>query len=476
MIIASISDKSNNVNYYVNLNEKKMSISCVTDNKIFYLSKEEAMILYNNIFISEMNFYEEKDEYKIYLDNANNKRYFKDGKEDLIMFYNNNGYPATMYSIKDMLKNFSIECKAFFMKNKHDYNVTCIDILTLILIASTLNFSINILDSLDVKYEEILGVENQTPVTYQEIENYIMTTEDKEMTNEKKQLLCNEYFIKDALSYIPLNKSYILRKRMNNLGLEYLSEEKKNMGVGGYVNPLSDPNTIHIMDGKTETFKSVAPHEFIHLFQDDNQYAYIKEACADIMADEYFSACYYGYNDAVKRVRSLMEIIGPRPVMECNFKGTSSFEQAIKENLNEEDSKELLRLFAQSPFYDKKSEETDNRVDELLAKMYKNKFGKDIKDNIMINYIYNSDSKMLEKRIYFNKKSPFYDKDFLIQGEDNNEIAKEELDYDYVVKNGLVERYEYIFYKRITKEEYYNADNKDDFLLSYSIKEGYHEE
>ena len=48
------------------------------------------------------------------------------------------------------------------------------------------------------------------------------------------------------------------------------------------------------------------------------------EACAEIIAYEYYDAPVDSYLEEVKRTRVLMEIVGSDPVWQSNFSGDSS--------------------------------------------------------------------------------------------------------------------------------------------------------
>ena len=195
-----------------------------------------------------------------------------------------------------------------------------------------------------------------------------------------------------------------------------------------------------------KTYKDVITHEYVHLTQDINQYIYIEEACAEIVEYEFFNQPCNGYSDMVKRVKTLMEIIGPQPIIDCNFKGdTRSFEESIRKYLSEEDTYRLLVLFtttAQDQYKTSDSANANNKeIDKLLSKMYTNKTGKSITEDKMIMKI-NSGS--TNSRIYFNPNHEDYDKDYQIVTERKLE---EEANIDDVKKSGMVE-----FYTVTTKE------------------------
>lgn len=129
-------------------------------------------------------------------------------------------------------------------------------------------------------------------------------------------------------------------------------------------------NVIFLLDDSQLVFDSTAAHELIHLLQDASQYIYVREASAEMMADEYFGSPSESYEDARANIIYLMEIVGPKPVMECNFKGdTSSFDDAVREYLSIEEANELLIEFC------KRSKDANHdKIKRLLEKMVEKKF------------------------------------------------------------------------------------------------------
>ena len=251
----------------------------------------------------------------------------------------------------------------------------------------------------------------QREETNKETLSYIIDLSDDEMVNiinasfhlskEEKEYICNNTYFDFLLDYTSRTRNYELRNRLNNINVRYYeSEEWPN--TWGYYSPTRG-NTINILEEinpdvnplNKDYYKNTFIHEFIHLTQSNNKYSYIIEASDEILKNEFYNIPVTTYGDLVVRTKVLMEIIGPEPIEDCNYSDYPTlFEESIKKYLSEEEANELLEIFNTSsndiidPEKETERSEKNDRVDSLLAKMYYNKTGKDIEEDMMINLIY----------------------------------------------------------------------------------------
>ncbi len=476
MIISMIRENKNN--YYINLEKKKdiyyYNVVCANNEETFYMNKEEISALFERIFKSNLTFLRKEEDYDVYLDEANNKRYLKDGKEDLLLFLKRNGRPAILYNGEQEEDDNYPEMKKYSLKaNGKKY-------FMLATLSLSILVTLNIYKTFSSDYSQILLMEElqkygllkeSEKITAEEIITNIMTTDDKNLSQEKRRYLANVNLINDVLEISDKSRNYILRRKTEGLNISYFPEEEKKEARLGYYS-LKDINTLNLFDDSIYIFHYAAAHEFIHLLQDHNEYSYIREASAEIIKSEYYKERPEAYSEARKRLCILMEMIGPKPIMECNFKGdTSPFEDAIYKNLEKEDAEELLELFTKSPFYDEKSEEINIKIDTLLGKMYKNITGNDISNDELINYIYNNST---INRVYFNQNSlGFYEK--FIKGEfENSEYIL--MSYESLKEYDGISKYIDIKSEDISEEEYKNiVPNENERVYSYyNPVEGYY--
>lgn len=455
MIILGIRDKQ--TNYYLNLEKKGDNFSyymvCSSNNGVFTLKKEEVSLLLNNVFNSKLSYLETNNGYDIYLDEALNKRFIKDGKEDFYKFFTYNGSDATLYDNSD---NDNLDDnKRYILRNGTKiYEIYCLAALTSIFISSLLYSNCDTFHNLSYLESKIDYV-IEGNITLEEMEEAILTSNNTNMDMEKKEKLINKDLFNDVLNISDSSRIYILRKKLKNVGIEYFSDitKKENPNLLGCYN-IVDINTIYLKDDSEETFNLAAIHEFIHLLQDYNKYHYVKEACAEITNYEYYGNNVDTYLDQVKRIYKLMEIVGTKCVMDCCFKGdTSTFEDAITNNLGDEKGKRLLELFStiSSDF----NSEVDSEIDQLLSIMYKNVYNDDIENDNLMKYIdYCFDAKTQYDRIYFNHNHDNYDNDFSI-----NFIHTSKIDFDSVDKDSCCF---YCYYKNNIDEE-----NSDEYKVVY---------
>lgn len=450
MLIGIIKEKNNR--YYVHLdNEDNISIIYTYKKNIKSLNKDESILFLNNILKSNLTFNKKENGYDIYLDESNNKRYFKNNKEDLTLLYKNNGTNAILYDDiedEDIGENKS---KNIIIKHKKK----------IILITACLSFygALQLAPRLKYKlFEPFYFGEDMTPSYAKELIN-----ESIYLSQNEKECIYNEDLFEEVLKISNQNRDYELKTKLKDLRIIYDTAEEN---VGGYYYDLK-PNDIYLnecyMYSDSRSKENVLCHEFVHLLQTNNGYHYINEACAEIISGEYYNVSEYSYKDRVKRVKVLTEIIGPEAVLNCNFcNDTSLFTKSIEKYLNEEDSERLLNLFmAPGSVYINEKElenQVSEEIDELLAKMYYNKYNKDIKNDYWITYLYNDGDINSDLRVYFNKKSSIYykniDTEIMIK---ENGMTLEEFE-----QSDKVDKYCYNIREIITKEEYDDLYKKNE--------------
>lgn len=439
MINAIIRIEKNN--YYLTINNDSISIFLANNNETRVLSKEEAKDLIQGLFESNLTFQEQFNNYDIYLDEVGNKRYFKDNKEDLFMFFKNNGKKYIMCS--NLLDNNINEDDKFFKIFKLKIRKEIVAYLLCSALAINIaNFTTSISEK--IRYEDGHFVIDRM-ITLNDAKNYIYESEG-DITEEQRDYFYNDDFITDVLEVADESRNYILRQKLKNINIIYGDDRFEEKEISGYYD-LEALNTIHLKDTSEETFNHASAHEFVHLMQDNNQYSYVLEACAEMMSAEYYDRNSCTYPKQRESVCMLMEVIGPKPVMELNFKGdTSTFEKAIKEYLDEEDANTLLELFTRNPG-DEDFDEVSNQINPLIEKMYFNKY----KERININdYNIFREYEGEKVRCYFNQRK----KNFYTEYNRTNTIEAKELTIDDLKNNPNISKYIYHSSKKISKEEF----------------------
>ena len=227
--------------------------------------------------------------------------------------------------------------------------------------------------------------------------------ESDNLTDDEKAFLINEEFFNDLTYYI--STSGLENRTIDVLTdidiVPYTAEELKLRNDRGY-HDKNISNDIHVRNYNeevTDQVKDTVSHEFIHKFQPHNRYHYISEAATVITNEEYYNLVDESYKKSVKRLKVLMEIIGPLPVWDYVYTGDSGMmEKVFRDNLDENIYMELLQLLKTEPTL-LGDESINNRIDEILKILYFNMYYKDINDNKIINAIYDD---MVISRKYFN--------------------------------------------------------------------------
>lgn len=431
--------------YYIHLEEKKnvkyVSIIHHKKNKIRCLNKEEAVHLLQKMFSSQLFFHEKKDEYDVYLDEANNKRYFKDGKEDFQMFFLNNGVDAIRYN--EERKDNSFNIKRIIIDVKDYVFCIIISITVPLLMVDLLHPELLQYEANNIKYRVLDTLAYGDDLTVEEIQELINLS--SHLTNEQKELLSNDNLFQTILDIADNKRDYSLRVKLDDIEIKKFGEEASNpTNAGGFYSPL-EPNIIHIRDNIEEDssqYNDILIHEFIHLLQSDNCGNYISEACAEIISNEYYNTPIDSYYNEVLRVKVLMEIIGPKPLLEWAFSGNStSLEEEVSKYLDKEDTSTFMRLMEYvCDNYEEKLLQNDY-VDELLAKMYFQKTGNNIHDDLFMMALCRGE---IKDRIYFNSNREEYTKDYSV---DVDIHRIDELSIYDVIDTDQVEKY--IWYHKV---------------------------
>ena len=451
MLLGIINKKDEQI--YIELKVKNncnfISFNKVKNNKVINLDSNEAINIINELFNTEKKYLESSNGFDIYIDNNNLRRFYKDGIEDFDMFYLINGVNATLYKSK---KSRSLSKMFNFMLG----GVTATVVLSC--------YGPNILNSFFSKSSEDIQytVDDDVyeSVTVDSLEDYIYNSDG--LSSFDKDIIFNEEYFSFLLDTVDDNrKIYDFNKRFDDINISRYDESVLPGTVGFYDN--ANCNTINVLDTicDEDSLKDVEAHELVHLTQ-CGKYNFIKEALAEIMSHEFYDTPYSCYSDAVKRVKVLIEIIGPRAVFNSVYSyNTEYFENSIKDLLCQKDAQDLLKLFYNYDYSGETNEATCERMDELLKKMLENKkkhcsYEEGIADEIIIASIMSDNCPT--KRYYFNSNKEGYYKTFEVTTCIDN--------YDNSEENSNVEVPNDVSMSVIlyTKDNVLNNINDDDFL------------
>ena len=333
MNFLKIKSESGYYNFYSN--DNTYYVTHTNTKRTRTLDEEEVNALLTYVFSSDMTYSHDENNYQIYIDEMNNKRYFRNGKEDLIKFIFNNGTSAIYASSNKKEMAYEDVGKMITLKVKKD-------IITMLLVVS--ETAAMFTGSLAFN-NELMRSDPYLQVGSSELMDLIEKTSD--IPEEQKNYFKNDTFIRDMIRLASYSRSEELRQRLKNFGIVYFDDDELNNpqydNITGYYEFLLTSNKIHLRD--EEYFDWAAAHEFVHLFQCNTQYNYIIEPCAEMMSHEYFERDQrYTYAEDVRNLSLLMEVIGPKPILECCFADIdTSLENAIGEYLDENDKNELLK-------------------------------------------------------------------------------------------------------------------------------------
>ena len=231
------------------------------------------------------------------------------------------------------------------------------------------------------------------------------------LTIEEKNYLYNEDFILDILPFINSNIASRLKcgSHLYNLAIYSYGDENEERDYLGYYDQ-DYPSNLYIRDYESlDGNKDTVAHEWIHLWQCFAGCNVITEACAEIISEEYYDECKdNAYSEQVKIVKKLMEIIGPELIWNFNFNGNfKPIADAVSPYLSEIDYYDFLHCLR---FEHGKSLDNINkfkRLNEIIANLYKNKFGEDIENSEIMAALDSFNCQVT--RYYFNKR--FMDKE-----------------------------------------------------------------
>ena len=425
-----------------------------------------------------------ENDYKVILDNETKfKHYFKGGSEDYEMFFLNNGKELISFTkrksnlnIKNISKCFVIgtvticlSFGAYQLIELHRSNLSQIQQIgtqTLVVDKTHINTSSsNIIVSkqnVDVNEQDEAQVIEQVQsneITYEDIASLINNS--KNLSEEEKIFLNNNKLIEDVLKTINNSSisKYDLLKSFKDIDISSYYGEYD--GADGYYKP-STPNVIYIenYDGLTKKTRDTGAHEIIHLLQNHYlEYELLKEATAEIISSEYFDGVNVNaYQDQVFLTKKLMEIIGPECVWNYVITGDFSFiEMQVKPYLDGNDYKMFLDCLNYD-YYDEEENKikTDN-LNQILDRLYKNKYNKDVSEDQIILILSNSSSLV---RYYFNGDKINQENSYY---EDGNTITASVMTINEAVLN------EYVIVEEEIKE-FISSDQVYDYLKTHDNK------
>ena len=483
MLQGIIKDEFRN-NYYLFTSGNSFNIVLSNKSITKHLSKEEATNLLLNVFSNNMIYYGEEDGYQVYRDELNNKRFFKDGYEDYFKLFSYNGKNAILYSEEE---NNDIEDDSKEIRTKNFANQIFRVIMSGTAIWCTIGLlaytaitnaqpkgQFNNIDEIerkaaynfdyqyDKEYEYQYKIIEEKPLTPVEMLSYIDT--NNEITEIDKRVLSNPKLFEDILSVADETRDFELRYKLKNLRIKSIEpvvkKASKTEGFYTVLKPglinVTNKNETNLIDEENRDIRVLA-HEYIHLLQNNNGLDVLMEGTDNILVEEYFGFKCYSYPQEIKRMKILMEIIGSEEVFDANFNSITSLKEEVNSLLSDEDTLLFFNTLREDPPL--LSDKLDT-LDNLLAKMYIEKYNDDIVNNQVIQLIYEGEDGILNKK-YFNK-------DY------NSKYIEDILEFEE--KYGLHCYHEEENLISVSKEEYdnYQGDKKDN--ISYSLKEGYEED
>lgn len=463
MIIAKFYKKnSNNINFIYEKNNKLIGFS-IGENGFNSLDVD----LFKNI-ISSINLNDkcyklfDYKGYELFYDPINElKHYIKGGKEDVELFLKYNSSDACLYKGNS------------FFKTVVAIGLSGVVLVTSVFLVSKIlesHSSIVELESFENYIEYVEKTEDykilkpilDNNLTLDEAIKYIYSSN---LSEDEKDLLADENLLSEVIYYYNQgNVSNLGCLCLNNIEINYFPQGQLGVGVNGVYNPLF-MNTINLSDDcKNDPSKKMESltHEYIHLLQTDSiSYKYLTETTADLISSEY----YYldqtsNYQEGVKTLKLLIEIIGPDPILKGIFGGDfSEFESILKDNLSSNDYKLLTTdLLKQNPA-DIINREHELR--EILERLYFSLYNKDITldQNILYNILYKEGIIYDAPKSYLNKEE-MEDYDWVTVSLDPNNLEQ------YVEKGILEKEEKYETRKKIDLDTYlkYKEEGKDVFF------------
>ena len=454
--------------YYYHNNEKR-NISITTVLELFKSRFDKA----------KEEFIKQDGNYSIFINKETGyKHFYKDGKEDILKFFLTNGTDGLLYKGTDINDKY-LKVRKFVSKKTNIVIVLSLILATAISSSAKIN-SVNQDKEVQQEMEELDSVSLETEYNkyydFTSLANAIKSPAN--VGNLSKDILYNEELIRDICN-TPMSEDVIksLEEKVTDIEIVPFTEEddldnlvKIQQGLGltlGYYNKL-EPNIIHVKD------YTYIYHEFAHLLQADSEYSYIQEACAEIIAHEYYGCEIDSYIEEVKRMQVLMEIIGSEAIWNINFSGDDSkFDNIILENIHIEEYGELYGILI-TPFNiltEQDREKLNASFDTILSDLYSNIYHEPIEDNEVIQNIYKGYEASQGIGL---KNNRYYFQDVENSGDRPDFINVEKMTFQEAEDKGLIEvEMEVSSHVDITEEEYKERlKNNQDAYSGYEPLEG----
>ena len=389
------------------------------DNTIVPIDKNIIQKIYNLLKVNDECVYvQDYLNYQVYLDKKNNiKHFIQNGVEDFSMLFNYNGEDITVYNTSSDSEKSNMNGKKFKI-GKYIISISLSFIMLTGLFTITPPiihaklYEGNISNNLEYEFLQMAySISDYVDLDIKCIDSNeaIDLIKNSEMPDDLKENFANENLLNDVFQYYKnTSLEYTIKSKLKNLKLRiYEPTDKHTIGTaataGFYIDLV--PNVLSVKKG--DKYKSSAKHEFIHLLQsDDRKYIFLQEAVAEMASVEYLDNTYDAYDFCVMNVSMLMDTIGPKIVWETVFSGDdTNLVNILKNNLNENEYKELMAYLTSRP---QETVESCQRINSIIANLYKNINNKEIRDD---KNIYNEKGFHI-KRVYFNEEKMTYDDEF----------------------------------------------------------------
>lgn len=341
--------------------------------------------------------------------------------------------PALFYERNEFNYMDEIELNIPRLKRERALNIGTQVATYFILLGLIINFC---QDKLNEKkfYDNVKTHKQEVSTNFDERYIYDTILINPNLTDEQKELLASSSFIRDlASTKMTDEQKTILCFQLSKLTIEDYNLIQKGIysvkdlfgmdNLYGYVlDGEHRQDTIHMLETNSDYSDFVLVHEFIHIAQVDSEYAYLKEASAEIIAHEYWDRPIISYHESVKRIYLLMSIVGKDAIWDANFTSTKLLEEELSKYLTPEQVIEFMEYLKVKPFNQRINKETgigevDNAIDNLLKIMYEKKFNKPYEEDYTVQAIYNMDKegnivyriegKTLRTPIYYFNKDRF---------------------------------------------------------------------
>ena len=442
----------------------------IKDNKIYgyYYNKKGKQNVSSNTISSLINclFEREKEtfvttenEYKIYINKETGyKHFYKNNQQNILKFFLENGKNAIMYAKENENVSVGKKVKEFYNKHKRIRFILNFTVIFSILMSTdVIDKALTIAEHQGI---EISIIEEKYDCFFDYNQLCELIQSSHSLSNEEKESLFNEDLFSDICKTpMSIDRIKDLEEKTTNIEIVPITEqdyqnlkkinEENVVYIDGYYNIL-EPNIIHIYQNlDPEKIEDVKFHEFIHLLQDNTKYHYIKEACAEIISNEYYgaplSSC---YDEETKRIKALMEVIGSNCIWKINFSGDDSqLLNLLQKNLSQEEYNSFCEILETSPSnISSEKQEMNKKFDEILSILYNNIYNSSIEEDEVIKKVYESETSEFFNidRTYFNN-SNLEDSKIVNKIQPLNEAIKDNtIDIDFYKENR----------RKVTKEEY----------------------